>query len=272
MSEVEKIVREFYDSYGWVRNNEGSVGEDEFRQFSRAYSRYHEAVNRRTLACFSGRSGELLIGGGGDLPETHTAVASQFSRVTCLDISQRALDIAKSKLGDRAEYILGSLLDIPKPDDHFDAAYCAHVIYHIDRDLQERAIDELIRVTKPGGRIVVIYVNPDNLIDRVLAKKNRMPGLWRLRRAVPVNAEGASAQRPPFYSAAHGLQWWKRFESRCRVTFIPWDVMSCTQDQQLLWNEPMAAMSYRMCEWFERNQPARAAKWWSYSVVVLDKR
>jgi SAM-dependent methyltransferase len=272
MSEVEEKVRAFYDTYGWVKNDNGQVGEHQFRQFSRAYSPYHEAVERRLLACFSGRTGKLLIGGGGDLPPTHTAIASQFPDVTCLDISQRALEIAKAKLTKGTEYILGSLLDIPKPADYFDAGFCAHVIYHIDRDLQERAVDELIRVTKPGGRIVIIYSNPASLIDRVIAKKHKVPLLWRVRRPAASSEQVVSSEKaPPFYSAAHSLPWWKRFETKCRVTFIPGDVMSCSEDQELLLNETMAAVVYRMCEWFERKHPARAAQWWGYPVIILDK-
>jgi SAM-dependent methyltransferase len=273
MSEVEEKVRAFYDTYGWVKKENGEVGEVRFRQFSNAYLPYHEGVNQRTLACFSGRTGKLLIGGGGDLPETHTLIASQFAAVTCLDISQRALDIAKTKLADNAEYIRGSLLEIPKPANHFDAAYCAHVIYHIDRDLQERAVDELIRVTRPNGRIVIVYSNPHSLFDRVIARKHKTPVLWKLRR--PPNAAEASVaaeNTPAFYSAAHPLQWWKRFESKCQVTLLPWDAMSCTHDQELLWNESMAAVVYRLCRWFERKHPARAAAWWDYPLVVLDKR
>jgi len=272
MSEVEEKVRAFYDTYGWVKHEDGRVGEDQFREFSGAYLPYHDAVERRLLACFSERTGNLLIGGGGDLPPTHTAIASQFSAVTCLDIAQRALEIAKAKLENSAECILGSLLDIPKPSDYFDAAFCAHVIYHIDRDLQERAVDELVRVTKPGGRIVIIYSNPVSFIDRLVAKKHKVPLLWKVRRPLTSSGQVVGSEKPPpFYSAAHPLQWWKRFEAKCRVTFIPGDVMSSSEDQELLLNETMAAVVYRMCAWFERKHPARAAQWWGYPIIILDK-
>jgi SAM-dependent methyltransferase len=265
MSEVEKNVREFYDKFGWVAAD-GVVGETRYRGFSAPYYPYHEAVNDRTMACFAGLSGRLLLAGGGDLPETHTAIARQFTNVCCLDISKRALEIAETKLGKDAEYILASLLDIPLPEDHCDAVYCAHVIYHIDSELQQRAIEELIRVTKPGGRVVVIYGNPDSLVDRLIGYKGKTPLLWKLRRESQWAGSGL-----PLYFALHPLEWWQRFEPKCRVSFVPWDVMSCDQEAALLWSDTVAKLAYGVCGWLEKRQPSLAVRWWQYPVVVLDK-
>jgi ubiquinone/menaquinone biosynthesis C-methylase UbiE len=159
------------------------------------------------------------VGEGGDLPETHTAIAGQFSSVTCLDISQRALEIARTKLADTAEYVLGSLLDIPKPAHYFDAAYCAHVIYHVDGDLQERAIDELIRVIRPWRRVVIIYANPNSFLYR--RHRQEKTQATHVVEAAALGHTAEHASTPPFYFAAHPLAWWKQFESRCRVTFVP---------------------------------------------------
>ena len=90
---VEDKVKEFYDSHGWMG------GEDDlFRQFRAAYQPYHAKTNLRTLGCFKGRSGALLIAGGGDLPQSHSDIANKFSNVMCVDISQTALDIAEQRL------------------------------------------------------------------------------------------------------------------------------------------------------------------------------
>ena len=161
--DIEKSTRDFYDKYGWVVADGKSGEERSFRLFSPPYFPYHRRVNERVLACFDGRSGKVLIAGGGDLPETHTEIARRFAKVCCVDISWRALEIAKAKLGPTGEFVLGSILDLPLPDNHVDAVYCAHVIYHIDAAFQEKAVRELIRVTKPGGRVVIIYANPNSL-------------------------------------------------------------------------------------------------------------
>ena len=76
-SPIERAVRDFYDEYGW-----GQGGEDQMnRQFRPAYWPYHELTDARTLGCFTGRNGSLLIAGGGDLPQSHVDIASHFNAV-----------------------------------------------------------------------------------------------------------------------------------------------------------------------------------------------
>src|SRR3569832_857005 len=53
---VEQSVREFYDERGW-KGSEDRL----FRQYGRAYQRYHTAADARTIGCFAGRNGSLLI-------------------------------------------------------------------------------------------------------------------------------------------------------------------------------------------------------------------
>jgi SAM-dependent methyltransferase len=271
MNREEEKVRNFYDTYGWVKQA-GISGEDrQFRDFSPPYYPYHDGVNARTIACFADLNGKLLMAGGGDLPETHVTIANKFSETTCLDISKVAIDIARNKLENRGEFILGSILEIPKPDDHFDAVYCAHVIYHIERDLQGKAVRELIRVTKPGGRIVVIYSNPDSLPSRIVRYKSKLPVLWKLKRKNPHSRPDAKG-RPPLYFFSHPLSWWAEFGDECSVEIRPWDVMGNVQEEAILINDTIASLGYRMCSWLESKDPARAAHWWSYPLVILTKK
>ena len=52
---------------------------------------------------------------------------------------------------------------IPFPNDRFDLAYSVAVMHHIaDPDTVRRTLAEMVRVTRPGGRIVVWDHNPRN--------------------------------------------------------------------------------------------------------------
>ena len=225
------------------------------------------------------------MAGRGDFPETHVTIAQKFLAPTCIDISHKAIEIAKRKLKHKGEYIIGSILSIPKSENYFDAAYCAHVIYHIDRDLQERAVRELIRVIRPGGRIVIIYSNPHSLPARLIGWKGKMvTGLvfktsrtaarvlmWRKKRKESPDKIDTQ-KRPPLYFFAHPLNWWTQFDNECDLELIPWDVMGNTQEKQILMNDAIAWLVYRFCSWFENKYPKKAVQWWSYPVIVLTKK
>jgi SAM-dependent methyltransferase len=58
---------------------------------------------------------------------------------------------------------VGDVQDLPFGDGSFDAALAAWMLYHVpDRD---RAIGELARVLRPGGRLVAITTGRDHLAD-----------------------------------------------------------------------------------------------------------
>jgi SAM-dependent methyltransferase len=260
MSDVERRVREFYDREGWVADARGRTGEDAyFRQLGEGRSAYDREKIRKTAALFDGREGTLLIAGGGDLPASHMLVAEKFERVVCVDISWRALEISRAKLGARGEYHQASMLALPLADGSVDAVLCAHVLYHVDRDDQQRAVGELIRVTRPGGRIVVVYGNPRAplaLVQRALRglRVNRLLG------------------REKLYVHAHPLSWWSRFARECHVQVRPCDVMSTNQARALLPTEGARRRFFGWATAFEDRRPWTAARLWTYPAIVLDRR
>jgi SAM-dependent methyltransferase len=268
LSDVEKTVRDFYDNFGWQKP-EGKSGEEIlFRRFSSHFYRYQDLVDHRTANCFSGITGKLLIAGGGDLPGAHTQIARHFSSICCLGISQKALDISKQILGDREEYVLASILDIPKSSNFFDAVFCAHVIYHIDKQLQSKAIRELVRVIRPGGRAVIIYWNPRSLPESILRLKSKLSFIRHLQNRGAIRTEGT----PPFYFHSFPLEWWNQFRDECDVDFVPWSIMSADQEGRLFINGWRAWSVYRFCTWYEKHYPKTAAKYWSYLVIILKKK
>ena len=53
----------------------------------------------------------------------------------------------------KAEAVKGDALDLPYDDGTFDFVIASEILEHVPQD--DRAIDELVRVLKPGGRLAV---------------------------------------------------------------------------------------------------------------------
>ncbi len=65
--------------------------------------------------------------------------------------------------GAKASTVSGDALGLPFPDDHFDHVIASEILEHLRED--EKAMHELVRVVKPGGRVVVTV--PSYLPERV---------------------------------------------------------------------------------------------------------
>ncbi len=94
------------------------------------------------------------------------------AEVTGLDLSSGMLDVMKTKvqsasLGDRISMVLGDGEDLPFPDGTFDRVAIAFGIRNFEN--RERGLREMLRVLKPGGRLVVLELSvPENPLVRSL--------------------------------------------------------------------------------------------------------
>src|SRR5918997_502567 len=78
------------------------------------------------------------------------------ARLVGVDVSAEALTHAP---GDRAELVEADVRELPFEPDSFDLVVCFEVIEHVEE--QERVLDELRRVLRPGGTLLVSSPNRD---------------------------------------------------------------------------------------------------------------
>jgi len=145
----------------------------------------------------------------------------------------------------------------------FDCIFAAHVIYHIDAQMQEKAVREMIRLVKPGGRIVILYSNPKSPIRFAAGALHRLRKMFTPKRAV---------EESGLYFSPHPLKWWQQFESACNVSMLPWDVIGSYEERTLIWSDLMASAFYPAARLVERATPSLAVKLWQYPIVILDRR
>lgn len=72
--------------------------------------------------------------------------------ITCVDINDTLVDLALEK---GFEAVNANITQIPYSDDTFDIVHCSHVIEHLGYPDVVHALDELIRITKKNGIIII---------------------------------------------------------------------------------------------------------------------
>lgn len=84
------------------------------------------------------------------------------SDLTCLDVSQKSLELAKERFTGMATFTHFDGVTIPFADNSFDIVLAACVFHHIDHGNHLSLLYEIKRVLKTGGMVFIFEHNPLN--------------------------------------------------------------------------------------------------------------
>ncbi|THD64615.1 class I SAM-dependent methyltransferase [Phenylobacterium sp.] len=207
----KRIVQSFYDEFGWVTNADGAYKDTEvFTVEDQVAKRYAYRCDDR-IAAQLGRGDYLLDAASGAIPgDSYMRFSNNYARRVCVDFSIRALREAQLKLGDRGVYVLGDVTCLPLAEGVIDDAISLHTIYHVPRDLQSTAIDELVRVLKPKGKLVVVYTWGASPIMRII---HRLTGRHEERR---------EPEKPDLYYSPQGKDWFRTLAAKYPAKLKVW--------------------------------------------------
>ncbi len=78
---------------------------------------------------------------------------------TGIDIAPEMISAAVRKAtrkGVEVFFQVGSIANIPFPENRFDKVICSFMIFHMPEDIRRKGLAEIHRVLKPGGRLFII--------------------------------------------------------------------------------------------------------------------
>lgn len=127
--------------------------------------------------CLKGAADPLILEVGAGTGRYSVTLARQGRRVTAVELVEHNLDILRSKLDgtEPVTTIHGNALDLSLlSDDSFDLTMLLGPMYHLyTKEEKLKALSEAVRVTKPGGHILVAYcMNEPTVIQYVFGKNH----------------------------------------------------------------------------------------------------
>jgi ubiquinone/menaquinone biosynthesis C-methylase UbiE len=186
-------VKEYYDKIGW-KKHEGKYN-DTLSFSSKVGMEYKRRCNDRLKDMIG--SPELLL----DVACGASPFDSKANKQLCIDFSITALQEAKRNRPEGL-FVLGDITLLPLKDNSVSDTVSMHTIYHVQKEKQETAINEIKRVTK--NKCFVVYnagkhARFVNLLTLPLQLWN-----WSEKRINP-----NSKRKLYFY--AHNYKWLEKF-------------------------------------------------------------
>lgn len=129
----------------------------------------HRLWKRFTIELSGVRKGNAVLdiaGGTGDLAARFAELVGPEGRVVLADINDAMLEVGRDKLIDSGrldhiEFVQADAQDLPFPDDSFDCVTIAFGLRNVTD--KPRALRSMLRVLKPGGRLLVLeFSKPGN--------------------------------------------------------------------------------------------------------------
>jgi hypothetical protein len=123
----------------------------------------------------------------------------------------------------------------------------------------------MIKVTKPGKPVIIVYSNPNTLI-RYLALPFRF--LLKIIRLL----KNQKANESEMYFFAYPIKWWDRFCDVADIQILPWRSFSSNYQKILIPNNPLGKKMLDFLFKLEEQFPNFFVKHFQYPMIILHKK
>lgn len=274
MDNAEERVSKFYNTFGW--NTEDNVTEDakQSEDLRKNAQLYVSKCRKRVLRHIP-KSGENILdmASGPIQYSEYLEYSKNFKYRYCIDLSLGAIEQAREKIGDHGVFLHGSFFDIPLNENFFDCSISLHTIYHIHKDKQEEAVRKLIRVTKPGKPVIIVYSNPNTIVSSVMSSFffRTMRKIKRIIKKPKMEKRG-EMQDLSLYIYRHPIEWWGRFEDIASVEILPWRSFNSKVQKKLIPDNNLGRKMLELLYHFEETFPHFFVKYFRYPMIIIKKK
>lgn len=270
---AEEQVSRFYNTIGWETENGVTEDAKRWEDLRRHARRYVSKCRLRVLRHIPARGERMLDAASGPIQfDEYLEYSKNFAKRYCVDLSASALEQARQRIGDHGVFLHGSFFDLDLEEDFFDCSVSLHTIYHMDKDRQEEAVRKLIRVTRRGKPVIIVYSNPrpmDVVVSSSRPVRFARKALNRLRRG----ARPAATEEPAdLYFHPHPLEWWERFWNECDVRILPWRSFGADVQKKLFPDNKVGAAMFAALFRLEELFPGFFARNGRFPMIVLTRR
>jgi len=253
----QEAVRDFYETYGWQVGSSGSYRDAEsFVDLRPVMRGYYRRRDRRVARELAQTGGTLLDIGCGGSP---LQVPASGSRRVCIDITGSALRGARAALGDTAAYIQADASMLPFKPGSISRVHCAHVLYHLPRRRQFRAMTEIHRVLADGGAGIVVYTRPS-------------APLFKLTEGLRARRGGTAPDRPDLpYTPLDCDEFQQALGERMNLELRTWAVLENDVTKVAIPGNVFGRALLLLVSWAESLLPRRLLPLARYPMFVIRK-
>jgi SAM-dependent methyltransferase len=110
------------------------------------------------------KNASIIDIGGGEATLVDDLLMDGYKDISVLDISQKAIDVARSRLENKAENVRWYCADITKatlPQNYFDVWHDRAVFHFLTEDVQRlKYVEQVMRSVKHGGHVIISTFGP----------------------------------------------------------------------------------------------------------------
>ena len=270
MSSAEEILSKYYSNDGWDISNGITEDARRWEDLRNCATEYLIKCRLRVSNYIPETGDNILDMASGPIqyPE-YLNYSANFKKRYCVDLSKKALEIAKKKIGDHGEYYHGNFLNMEFPNNFFDCVISLHTIYHIDQKQQAEAVNKMINIVKPNRPIIIVYSNPYSLENIIFNPIKYFLKLITYFKNILLKKK---SNKNKFYFKPFNLLWWLRFKKKGKISFKTWRSFSARTQKIFFPNNILGKFLFEFLYFLEERFPSLSVLLATYPMIIIEKQ